>query len=160
MPTLTLLVGLPASGKTTFCEKSFNEEGSPVRISLDDFRKLICGKDYFKPFEPTVHAWAQQTTRYLLSQGHDVVLDATSLTQGLRNIWVSLAREYLGVYTSCIYFDVPFEVCLKRNAERERKVPEDVIKRMSEQLQPPDLDFEDFDSVWFVTPNGLSEKIK
>jgi predicted kinase len=36
-----------------------------------------------------------------------------------------------------VFFDVPLEVCLLRNSQRERSVSEDVMRKMAEKLKPP-----------------------
>ena len=36
-----------------------------------------------------------------------------------------------------VFFDVPVEVCLQRNARRARVVPEVVMRRMASKLKPP-----------------------
>lgn len=134
MPELIMLVGLPGSGKTTYLK---THPQNAVRLSLDDFRFLMTGRDFFPPFEPAAHAWLEQTGRYLLSQGYSVLIDATSIKRNLRTKWIKLAHEYK-FKTRAIWFDVPYHVCVERNAGRERKVPEDVIRRMSEDFEEPD----------------------
>jgi predicted kinase len=130
---MIMLIGLPASGKTTYLE---DHPEDAVRLSQDDFRMLMTGKEFFLPFEPTVHAWLENTGRYLMSQGYSILIDATSLRVGLRTKWIKLAREY-GHETKAIWLDTPYFTCLERNEARDRKVPEDIIKRMSEDFDEP-----------------------
>jgi high-affinity nickel-transport protein len=46
------------------------------------------------------------------------------------------------IVTACrceaVFFDVPLEECLRRNALRERRVPEAAIRAMVDRIQPPD----------------------
>lgn len=37
----------------------------------------------------------------------------------------------------CVFVDTPFEVCVKRNDERERTVPKEAMDRMKRFLEPP-----------------------
>ena len=63
-------------------------------------------------------------------------VDATNLTPHERNGWVKLAKDY-GYEVQAVFFDVPVEVCLERNRRRERKVPEDAMRRMAGKLKQP-----------------------
>ncbi len=63
-------------------------------------------------------------------------LDATNLTRRDRRHFLKLAEEFR-CPVDALYFDVPVEVCLARNARRARRVPEAVIRRMAQRLQPP-----------------------
>ena len=161
MTKLTIFCGIPGSGKSTFYKKYDYRDhwfDSTIRISLDDFRKLMTGKDFHPPFEPVVQAWAEQTGRYLLSQGHHVVVDATYVRRSLRQKWVKLAQEYrAGV--ECVWFNIPWHVCVERNDNRERKVPVDVLKRMSENFEEPSL-IEGFDRLFKVDENGDYDEIE
>jgi len=149
---LIIVVGLPGSGKTTFWKNTTCHPPMAVRVSLDDFRRVIIGKDYFAPFEPTVHAWTEQTVRYLLSQGFSVYLDATSIRRGLRAKYIRLAKEY-GAETVCYEMKTSYHTCLERNKQRERVVPEEVIRRMSEDYEEPTID-EGFDRIFAVSEEG------
>ena len=133
MTTLTIYVGLPGSGKTTF----FNDKPhTQVRISMDEFRMKVLGHEFHAPAEPIVDAWAKQTARYLLGLGHDVVLDATNTTKSGRAFYIALAKEY-GAKVKVYEFVTLWETVLKRNAERVRNVPKDVILRMMTHYEPP-----------------------
>jgi predicted kinase len=142
MPKMIMLVGLPGSGKTTYLER-FPEDA--VRLSLDDFRWLMTGKEFHLPFEPVAIGWVESTGRYLMSQGYSILIDATSLRRGLRAKWVRMAQEF-GHKTKAIWLDTPYFTCLERNEARERKVPEDVIQRMSESFEEP-TEEEGFDEI-------------
>jgi len=140
MSTLTIFCGLPGSGKTTAYHKNSDTIfGGNIRLSLDEFRLLMTGKDFHAPFEPEVHMWSERTTRYLLSQGHDVVVDATFLKKSLRAKWIELAKE-CKADISCAWMNVPASVCFLRNEKRDKKVPEEVMEKMTEDFEPPSQD--------------------
>jgi predicted kinase len=73
-------------------------------------------------------------------------IDATNLTRFFRRPFLQIAKEF-GCQAEAIYFDVPLEVCLERNRKREnlpagpardaRVVPDEVLRRMARQLEPP-----------------------
>jgi len=47
-----------------------------------------------------------------------------------------MAKSF-GYEVQAVFFDVPLDVCLDRNRQRERSVSEDVMRRMAEKLKPP-----------------------
>ena len=51
------------------------------------------------------------------------------------------------------FFDVPLEVCLERNRNRLRQVPEDVMQKMAANLEPPTLE-EGFTRIVRVRKDG------
>ena len=65
-------------------------------------------------------------------------VDTTNLTPQERQNWIKLARDY-GYDVQAVYFDVPLETCLQRNSKRERKVPEEAMRRMSAKLKAPEF---------------------
>jgi predicted kinase len=63
-------------------------------------------------------------------------VDATNLSPHDRASWIKLAKDF-GYETQAVYFDVPLEVCLERNARRQRVVEDDVMHQMAAKLKPP-----------------------
>lgn len=143
-PRIIVLTGLPASGKSTWVR----QQGLPA-LSSDETRRLLTGSEE----NQTVHRLVFATVRYLLRQrvaaGAEVtVIDATSLTVRERRQWIRLA-ELLDARVEAVFFDTPLDVCLQRNRERARVVPEDAIRTMARRMTPPQLE-EGFDRVTVV----------
>lgn len=93
------------------------------------------------PTDQSIHAKVFATIRYLIRQriavGRRITyVDATHLTRWERRPYVQLARRY-GSKLEALYFNVPIEICIKRNKKRDRKVPEEAIRKMANRLQPP-----------------------
>jgi predicted kinase len=63
-------------------------------------------------------------------------VDATNLTPHDRHSWIKMAKDF-GYEVQAVYFDVPLEVCLERNAKRQRVVEEDVMRKMSAKMKAP-----------------------
>ncbi len=81
-----------------------------------------------------------QTLRYLLRQRLSIerpvtYIDATNLRPEERRPYLEIGQQY-GCGVKAVFFDVPLEVCLERNAGRGRVVPEDVLAKMAEKLTP------------------------
>ena len=137
---LYVLTGIPGSGKSTYAR---NNLGRCVRVSLDDLRKMMSGRDYHAEYEPIVTEAGQAVLGAALAQanrlGVDVVFDATNVTRAWRRVAIERARQN-GVEPYSVFVDVPYEVAAQRNAERGRVVPEEVLRRFRDRLEPPHLD--------------------
>jgi predicted kinase len=156
MPKVFLLCGIPASGKTTFWQKSLLKQNGVVRLSLDDFRFQKTGKEFWPPFEPVVKAWVDLTGPYLLAQGYSIAIDATNIRKSLRMKWIKTAKEH-GAEAVCYWFNTSWNTCVERNEARDRKVPMEVLRRMSEDFESPNY-LEGFEKIVIVEEDG-TEKI-
>ena len=140
-PRVVLLVGLPASGKSTWA----HEQGTAV-LSSDDIRFLLSDD----PTNQLIHGMVFTTVRYLLRRrlelGRPVTyVDATNATRQERRPYIKLGQWY-DAAVEAVYFDTPIEVCKERNRHRERVVPEWAIDAMAARLTRPSLE-EGFTSV-------------
>jgi len=74
-PTLTILVGCPASGKSTFAEWKVRTEAKTMRISRDEIRF----SQFQEVMDPSVESMISKIInvqiKTLLSNGWDVILD-------------------------------------------------------------------------------------
>ena len=129
---ITITVGLPGSGKSTYLARL-----GVNAISSDEIRRLIADD----PHDQTMNARIFATVRYLVRQrmasGREITyVDATHLTPWERKPYVRLAQRH-GCTLEAIFFDVPAEVCIARNRSRDRIVPEEAIREMARRLVPP-----------------------
>jgi predicted kinase len=129
-PTIVVLVGLPASGKSTVAYR-YRAAGY-VRINYDDLRKMGFGEyDWFK--DKIIYEPARAMAVAALNAGFNVVIDNTNIKQFHIDSWKTVAEETNAMF-EVEYIDTPISVCLQRNATRERGtmgVPDSVIINMA-----------------------------
>lgn len=129
---LTLLVGAPGSGKSTYRNTLINSKV----ICMDDERQRLCGtpNDMSKNTEVFNNCFKELNRS--LRANESVTWDATSWTRKARKPLIDAARSH-GAQVGIVYFDLPVETLLKRNVEREKRVPDDVVWRFYKQLETP-----------------------
>ncbi len=101
---LIILIGLQASGKSTFARSRFADA---VYVSKDAMRNV---RNKVRRQEAML--------RQAFAQGQDAVVDNTNPTQAVRAELVALGREY-GARIIGYYFASRIAECLTRNRQRE-----------------------------------------
>lgn len=131
---LMLLIGAPGSSKTTVCDQLVAQYPGIRVISMDERRKELTGNYNDQSRNNEVFSWQQKELRKAMEARQNVIVDATNTHRKLRKVLWDIAREY-GALCSAIYFDLPLETLLERNASREKRVPDDVVKRFYNTMQ-------------------------
>lgn len=131
-PTLIMLVGLPGCGKSTFARKF---HGNIVIHSSDALRLEMFGDENDNSHNDKLFVELHRRIKNDLRNGKSVVYDATNIKKKLRTAFLRDLHE--DCYKVCIVLAETIDTCLKRNAQRERKVPEEAIYRMRRTFQPP-----------------------
>ena len=129
---LVITVGLPGSGKSTYLARL-----GVNAISSDEVRRLIVDD----PHDQTIHNRVFAAIRYLVRQRiavgrPETYVDATHLRAWERRPYVKMAERYR-CKLEAFYFDVPVEVCIERNRQRQPMVPEEAIREMARVMIPP-----------------------
>jgi predicted kinase len=62
------------------------------------------------------------------------IYDATNVVRKSRRQAIALARGTGFTHLTGIWLNEPLEVCLQRNQQRDRQVPDEVIERMNRRL--------------------------
>jgi len=148
MAEFYMVGGLPGSGKSTFC-KQFKEFYPDTEIvSTDAIRAEICGDESDQSQNSKVFMIAKDRIQSLLSDDKKVMFDATNLKERDRKKVLSWI-EGINCWCACYFFNTPIEECIKRQDQRARKVPVEVIRRMAEFMTLPRAS-EGFDYVHIV----------
>lgn len=170
MPDIVILVGLPASGKSTFAEDVIKHTADDVfYYSTDKFienRANQKGTTYDIEFVKTIKeatAHMNQGAAQAIENGTDILWDQTNLTKKKRAAILS-KLEGKGYHIVCIHFwpkdDAQMKELKKRRMSREGKfIPPYVIDNMLETYAPPSLE-EGFHTLYRVDIyNQLQEEL-
>ena len=134
MPTLILLIGIPASGKSTFAQR-YADAGWPC-LSLD----VLCSR-----------TTEQRQYMQLLEKNSNILIDNTNVTISERARYLVPAKA-AGYRTIGYYFQSVIRDCLARNALRKGKacVPQVGLIARAKSLELPSY-AEGFDELYYVT---------
>ena len=134
---LVILVGLPASGKTTYYRSHFAD--THVHVSKDLMANARRRDDL-----------QQRAITDALEGGRSVVVDNTNPSPAIRAPLIALGRRH-GARIMAYYFETAVKECVVRNRQREGKarVPDVAIFVTSKKLVLPAAS-EGFDEVHVV----------
>jgi len=129
--TVTLMAGLPGSGKDTWLSR--NRSDLPV-VSLDDIRGELDVESTDN--QGQVAQLARERCRKLLRAGTSFAFNATNTMKQTRGRWLDLFADY-NARIEIIYLEPPIEKILLQNKCRTQAVPETVIRKLTERCEPP-----------------------
>jgi len=129
---VVLAIGMPGSGKTTW----FGRRGI-TPLSSDLLRGILFDDVEEQRYQGLVFSTLRSLLRArLIAKMPMNYVDATNLSIHERRQWIKMSKSF-GYEVQAVFFDVPLEVCLERNRQRDRSVSEDIMHRMAEKLKPP-----------------------
>lgn len=148
MNKLIMLIGLPASGKTSFTKTlQFSYKNDDIEIiSSDAIRKELFGSEEEQKYNNKVFEEVYKRARFSIQHKKITVIDATNLNRKRR---INFIKTMPKCEVCAVVFAIPFEECCKRNAARERVVPQSAMERMYHSFQPPHY-AEGFDDIQIV----------
>lgn len=128
MPTVHMLKGLPASGKTTLALEMVRDEHMK-RVSKDDLRAMLHAGGYTPELEVFVITVRNAIIEYALTRGFDVVVDDTNLNPIHEEQLRLLAANFLAGF-HVIQINTPLQECLERDRKRPHPIGDEVILKM------------------------------
>lgn len=143
-PDLLMLVGLPASGKSTLTpllrERGYEVLSSDaLRLSLlGSARSFPCDKAEATALNRQVFSEIRHKAAELLRKGQSVAIDATNLYAKHRSFLLHYIKE-IPCRKICVIVITPVEICLQRNTAREgiARVPDEQMDRMLRSFECP-----------------------
>ena len=124
-PSLVLLCGPAACGKSTFAQRHFR----PTQIISSDWaRGRVCDDERDQRFQTQAFALVRCLTELRLGLNRLCVVDSTALSPAHRREYHELANAFR-VPCVVFLFDVPLAQCIERDLARERTVGKAVIER-------------------------------
>ena len=130
---MTIMCGLPGSGKDSWLEKHRSE--LPV-VSLDAIRKEL--KIAPTGNQGVVIQTARERCRQHLRDRKDFALNATNTTRQIRNLWIDVGADY-NARIELVYIEPNIETLFEQNSARAARVPQKVIQQLIDKLDPPTL---------------------
>lgn len=141
-PDFLMLVGLPGAGKSSIMRRfeTYNVHSS------DDIREELTGDINRQDINSLVFETLHKRVKEDLLNGENVIYDATNISWKRRKAFLQELNN-IPCWKNCLLIATPFEVCLERNSERDRKVPYSVIERMYKNFDIPWYN-EGWDNIW------------
>lgn len=154
-----LCVGCPGSGKTTWSKQFISGKPEVVRLCPDEFRAKFGWGEADQSVSSQAFAATRSGMEQALSDGKDVLIDATSMHRKSRKDFIAIADKYKANKIA-IVFEATRDTLIERNKLRGesggRMVPTDVIDRMINNYETPTKS--EFNTVIFIskTNGGVS----
>ena len=132
-PEMIMLIGIPASGKSTFYRQRFAE--THLQISLDILHSRVR---------------EMEVLQAALAAGKSCVIDNTNVTAAERAKYIEAGKKY-GYKVIGYYFRSSIDECRIRNDQRQGKkqVPEIALRNKIAHLERPSKQ-EGFDELFYV----------
>jgi predicted kinase len=146
---LVLLVGPSGSGKSTFAAHHF----APTEIlSSDSMRAMVADDPLDQAATEAAFELLHTALAMRLSLRRLAVVDATNVEGWAREKLLAVARRARRP-AHAIVFDLPLEVCLQRNLERDHPRPAAAIRRQHRWLREslPQLASEGLGGIWTLS---------
>ena len=124
-PSLIVLVGPSASGKTTWAAEHF---AANEIVSSDDLRALAGTGPDDQQAGTAAFDLLERVVDERLRRGLTTVIDTLGYDDARRASWVERAGD-AGIPAYAILFETPGEECERRNAQRDRPIPKTVLRK-------------------------------
>ena len=141
-PMLILLSGYPASGKTTLAH-TLEDKEIGINFEMDewitknfDCMHVIGTRLIVKEYN--------QHIREAIDKGINVIINNVNSTVNTRK---NNILAYKQNKTIILFQDVPEDICLTRNCNREKVLPEVVINHIIDEFEPPSLATDPADAI-------------
>jgi alkanesulfonate monooxygenase SsuD/methylene tetrahydromethanopterin reductase-like flavin-dependent oxidoreductase (luciferase family)/predicted kinase len=122
-PCVVVLVGPGAAGKSTWAAERF---AADLVVSSDRLRALVGAGEDDLAASADAFALLEEVVKQRIRRRLTTVIDTLGLDGDRRRNWLALAREQ-GIPCVAVAFDTPAAECRRRNRERAKRIPADVL---------------------------------
>lgn len=147
MTKLILLIGLPGSGKSTLAASLQRSDPLLMLVSTDAIRAQLFGDAAIQGDWLLIRNELQRQFQIAFWQTQEgktsaAIYDATNARRRNRRQAITLCRSVGFTQVIALWLNTPLKLCLQRNRQRDRQVPDEAIYRMDRQLSgaPPSLE--------------------
>jgi len=142
-PTIVLLCGGPASGKSSWVKRAINESSKLKTykvLSTDnwlDNKAKELGKNYVEIFNEYMSIALKHFIEDLyssISNGENLIIDQTNINSYSRFKKMKLCKKYNKV---AVYFELELNDAIQRNCNRARVVPRAVLEKYYKNYTRP-----------------------
>lgn len=131
---ILILIGIPASGKSTWSADYVRNNPNWIRVNRDDFRLMLKNAQMCEPkIEDLITDLVVTTVEKALSKRANVIIDNTNLK--VRYIKDFIEKFKYSADIDFRVFDISLDKALDRDNNRTMKVGTEVIKRMFENYK-------------------------
>jgi len=161
MVKVVMLIGIPASGKSSFASRLVHSNFELINvISPDIIRSQLYGSSHIQGNWQEIYAQIQLQFQEAYEAQKSVIYDATNYLGSYRREIITLSKNLGFSRVTGIWLNVPLWLCLDRNEKRPNPVPESIISEMYKSLmqRSPSLS-EGFDSLLIKEEGGLDDTL-
>lgn len=151
MGKLIMLVGLPASGKSTYAKEFARLHADAFVFSSDDYRERLLYDVNDQSQNELVFKTLYAEARKCLEQDCTAIIDATNITRKSRKRCLDNFKD-MNIIRECHIIPTFFDLCIDRDAGRDRTVGTEVIMKFAKCFEVP-MYFEGFDLI--TIPAGM-----
>lgn len=156
MSKLILMSGVAGSGKSTWANNYAKNNINTLILSTDEIRQNLFHTQYpNRESEKIIRKTICDRAREAASQNINVIIDSAVVKNKSIMRWYRQLNSYFKI-KELVVIDTPLEKCLQQNRQRERHVPEDVIREMYSFKEPLSKEIIDsFDNIIII--GGVKE---
>jgi predicted kinase len=150
-PGLVILIGCPASGKSTLTKRLVEHDARYHSVSTDQIRAQLFGNAAIQGNWQDIEAEVLRQIGQHIAVGHQVIYDATNAKRAWRLELFQKLKQFDAMPILGLHLKTPLEVCKHWNQQRKRQVPDAVIEDDYQALaQFPPLPAEGFTAVFDI----------
>lgn len=159
-----MIAGLVGSGKSTYAERLAKEVSATI-FSSDKLREEMFGDVENQDNNQKLFQELHKRIKKCLNDGGNAIYDATNISSKRRRAFLNELKN-IDCCKKCVIMATPYEQCLENNRNRNRVVPELVIKKMYMKWQTPhwfegfnDVSVTYWDNAHFVLPDVVASSL-